>query len=125
MRLGDDYSLVSALGNRVCLHVARQEYEQAITTAHQAPQIAQLKKNRRAEGQLHLTLASAYEGQQDWAAAEQSCEEAIHILSLTQDRALIGDAYERYGVFLAARGAYKQAYEHMRLAHTATLPEAR
>lgn len=123
-RLGDAFTQANTLGNIASLHIARQEHAQAIRIARQAVQIAQGKHDHRTEGQLHLILASAYEGQQDCQAAEQEIQEAIRILELTQDSAFLGQAYEQYGAFLAAQGAYKQAYEHMHLAYTVTLPRA-
>jgi tetratricopeptide (TPR) repeat protein len=122
--LGDDFSLANALGNRAYLHIAMQEHAQATAMLNQAIQIAQGRDDRRTAGQLHLILASAYQEQHNRADADHALREAIRILALTQDRIFLGDAYERYGVFLAAQGAYKQAFEHMRLAYTATLRQA-
>jgi tetratricopeptide (TPR) repeat protein len=119
-RLGDDFSLVNALGNRASLHIARHEYMQAIAIANQAMQIAQGMSDRRTEGQMHLTLASAYEAQHNHPATEQELKEAIHNFEQTQDSGLLGLAYERYAEFLASQGAFKQAFEHMRLAYVTT-----
>jgi tetratricopeptide (TPR) repeat protein len=124
-RLGDGFAQANTLGNIASLHIARHEYARAIPIAQQGAQIAQGRGDRRTEGQLRLILASAHEGQQDRAAAEQELQEAIHILQQTEDNAFLGQAYEHYGAFLAAGGAYQQAYEHMRLAYTTTLRRAR
>jgi Tfp pilus assembly protein PilF len=77
-------------------------------------------KDLRTEGQLHLTLAIAHEAKQDYSAAEQELNSAIAIFEKTGDKDLIGRAHEKYGKFLADRGRFQDAYEHMKTARTAT-----
>jgi tetratricopeptide (TPR) repeat protein len=119
-RTGDASTRGSALGNFASMHTARGNHDQAIQMAQEGLNVVKESKDQRTEGQLHLTLAIAYEAKSDYGAAEEELKQAIAIFEKTGDRDLIGRAHEKYGKFLADRERFQDAYEHMKIARTAT-----
>jgi tetratricopeptide (TPR) repeat protein len=119
-RAGDASTRGSALGNFASMHTARGNHDQAIQMAQEGLNVVKESKDQRTEGQLHLTLAIAYEAKSDYGAAEDELKQAIAIFEKTGDRDLIGRAHEKYGKFLADRERFQDAYEHMKIARTAT-----
>ncbi len=118
-RTGDVSTRGLALSNFASMHTARGNHDQAIQTAREGLEVVKASKDHRTEGQLHLTLAIAYEAKSDYEAAEREMEQAIAIFEKTGDKELIGRAHEKYGKFLADRGRFQDAYEHMKAARTA------
>jgi tetratricopeptide (TPR) repeat protein/DNA-binding XRE family transcriptional regulator len=119
-RTGDAVTRGSALGNFASMHTARGDHDTAIQMAREGLDVVKDGKDLRTEGQLHLTLALAHEAKQDYGAAEQELEQAITIFDKTGDKDFIGRAHEKYGKFLADRGRFQDAYEHMKTARTTT-----
>jgi tetratricopeptide (TPR) repeat protein len=119
-RTGDVSTRASALGNFASMHTARGNHDKAIQMAREGLDVVKESKDQRTEGQLHLTLAIAHEAKGDYEAAEQELNSSISIFEKTGDKDLIGRAHERYGKFLADRGRFKEAYDHMHVARAAT-----
>jgi len=119
-RTGDTSTHGAALGNFATMHNAKGEYAQAIETAQQGLAVVKASQDRRTEGQLHLTLSTAYEAGQDYQAAEQAIQQAMALFEQTGDKDWMGRAHEKYGKFLADRGRFEEAYDHMRLARAIT-----
>lgn len=117
---GDASTRASALGNFASMHTARGDHDKAIQMAREGLEVVKGSQDPRTEGQLHLTLAIAHEARNDYDAAEEELKQAISIFEHTGDRDLIGRAHEKYGKFLADRGRFQDAYEHMKTARTAT-----
>lgn len=67
---GDNRSLGIALANIAALHLARGDAEEAIKVATSALPRVQQSQDHQTEGQLLLTLASAYGAAQDFTNAE-------------------------------------------------------
>lgn len=119
-RTGDVSTRGVALGNFASMHNAKGEHDKAIELAREGLAVVKESQDQRTEGQLHLTLAIAHEARQEFEAAERELEQAITIFEKTGDKDLIGRAHERYGKFLADRGRFQEAYDHMRMARAAT-----
>jgi transcriptional regulator with XRE-family HTH domain len=79
---------------------------------------AQTSQDRRAEAYLSLIRALATAGHDD-EAAEQAFQHAIAIGEHIGDNALRSSGHGEYGAFLAERGRYQEAYEHISLSQTA------
>jgi transcriptional regulator with XRE-family HTH domain/predicted negative regulator of RcsB-dependent stress response len=113
-RDGDEHTRGLVLANMAALHLANGKLERAVRSAQDGLDVLQGKENYyHTTGQLYVTLARAYELQQDLAAAEQALQTAIEHFSKTQHEGLLRQAQIRYGEFLAERGGYQQAYEQM------------
>ncbi len=119
-RTGDVSTRGSALSNFAAMHTARGDHDKAIEVAREGLGVVKESKDQRTEGQLHLTLAIAHEAKEDYTASEQELGQAITIFEKTGDKELIGRAHERYGKFLADRGRFQEAYDHMRVARATT-----
>ncbi|HLW02215.1 MAG TPA: tetratricopeptide repeat protein [Ktedonobacterales bacterium] len=119
-RTGDVSTRGSTLANFAAMHTARGEHDKAVEVAREGLDVVKASKDQRTEGQLHLTLAIAHEAKEDYPTAEQELGQAITIFEQTGDKELIGRAHERYGKFLADRGRFQEAYDHMRVARAAT-----
>lgn len=115
---GDNRSYGIALVNKAALHLARGDAEQAITVAISALQWVQQSQDRQTEGQLQLTLASAYIAAQDLPNAEQAFKRAIQIFEQINAPDMQSKAYQEYGNFLANEKRFKEAYQQMYLART-------
>ncbi|HEY7346911.1 MAG TPA: tetratricopeptide repeat protein [Ktedonobacterales bacterium] len=123
-RTGDASTRGIALGNFASMHIARGDHNKAIEMAREGLEVVKESKDQRTEGQLHLTLAIAHEAREDYEASERELSSAISIFEQTADKDLIGRAHEKYGKFLADRGRFQEAYDHMRLARAATTRKA-
>ncbi len=119
-RTGDVSTHGNALANFAAMHTARGEHDQAIEVARKGLEVVKESRDHRTEGQLHLTLAIAHEAKEDYGTSEQELGQAISIFEQTGDKELIGRAHERYGKFLADRGRFQEAYDHMKTARTVT-----
>ncbi len=120
-RTGDISTRGSALANFAALHTARGDYDRAIAVAQEGLEVVQTSQDHRTAGNLHLTLAQAQEAKGDDAGAEAELGQAIRIFEQSGDKELLGRAHERYGKFLADRGRFQEAYDHMRDARAASL----
>jgi tetratricopeptide (TPR) repeat protein len=118
-QMGDVFIQGNILCNLAMLHNARGDYDRAIAAAGEGLEVAQVSREQRTEGQLHVALAIAYEARDDLAAAEQELEQAITISEQIGDKHLLGHAHERYGSLLANLGRFQEAYEQMRAARAA------
>ena len=116
-RDGDVHTRGVVLANMAALHLAHGKLERAIRSAQDGLDVLQGKQNYRTTGQLYLTLARAYELQQDLAAAEQAIKTAIEQFRKTQNDGLLKQAQMRYGEFFAERGGYQKAYEQLTQVH--------
>ncbi len=105
-----------ALINLAELARARGNVDQAISVAQQGLRQIQHGKDQRTECELYLTLASAYQARQDLAAAEQALKAAISLSGQIQDHDVLGQAYNRYGEFLAEQKRFSEAYAQLALA---------
>lgn len=114
--LGDAHSLGVAWGNIAALHHGRGEVDKAIQAAKDGLKAVMEGGDYLTRGQLHLTLAAAYETGQDSVAAERMIQEAISAFERTQDNHQLGRAHEHYAQFLAKQGRPQEAYTQMRLA---------
>lgn len=112
-RLGDNQARQVALGNIAILHLTQSHPDAAIEAAQEGLSIVVENQDHRTEGQLHQTLAEAYEAAQNFPAAERAYQNALAILDQSEDDVLIGRARERYGQFLAAQGRFQEAYEQL------------
>ncbi len=115
-RTGDSHTRGLALANFADMHLAKGDPEKAIKAAQDGLEVVRQSNDRRTEGQLYLTLAEAYKAKHDEQATEQAYKDAIRVLEQTQDREFIGRAHEQYGQFLADRGHFQEAYQHMHIA---------
>ncbi len=119
-RTGNAATRALALANFAAMHTARGHHDQAIGTAREGLAVVKESQDHRTEGQLHLTLALAHEAKGDYDTAEGELQQAITIFEHMGDKDLIGRAHEKYGKFLADRGRFQEAYEHMKTARTVT-----
>ncbi len=117
---GDVHTCGVALVNLAALSIARGEPDQAIAEIHEALPMVKQGGNQRVEGQLHLTLASAYEAKQDVAATEREVKEALRLFEQIKHYDMICLAHERYAHCLAHQGHFAAAYAQMRQAYTAS-----
>ena len=115
-RTGDPSTRALALRNLAALHVARGKAAKAIRTVQDGLALLQETKDQQTSGQLYLTLARAYESQQNLAATEAALTAAIAALKQTQKYGLRVHAHECYGTFLADQGRFREAYEQLLLA---------
>lgn len=99
----------------------QQQIEQAIATLEVGLQAALESQDHRAAGLLYLMLARANAARHEDKAAERAFQEAIHTTRQISDYKLLSHMEEQYGMFLAERSRYQEAYEHMRLAQVALL----
>ena len=122
-RTGDAIIRGSTLSTYASLHAARRDHAKAIQQAHEVLEVVRESKDQRTEGQVHITLANAHAALEDYGAAEQELGQAIAVFLKTGDVNLIGQAHARYGTFLADRGRFQEAYEHMEAAQSASTRE--
>jgi transcriptional regulator with XRE-family HTH domain/predicted negative regulator of RcsB-dependent stress response len=112
-RDGDEHTRGLVLANMAALHLANGKLERAIRSVQDGLDVLQGMEVYQTTGQLYVTLARAYELQQDLAAAEQALKTAIEHFSKTQHDGLLRQVQIRYGEFLAEHGGYQQAYEQV------------
>lgn len=112
-RDGDEHTRGIVLANMAALHLANGKLERAIRSVHDALEALQGKEDYQTTGQLYVTLARAYELQDDTAAEEQARKTAIEHFSKTENEGLLRQAQMRYAEFLAAQGGYQKAYEQV------------
>ena len=112
-RDGDEHTRGIVLANMAALHLANGKLERALRSAQDGLDVLQGKEDYYTSGQLYITLARAYELQQDFANAEQALKMAIEHFSKTQHDGFLKQAQIRYGEFLAQRGGYQEAYEQV------------
>ncbi len=112
-RDGDEHTRGLVLANMAALHLANGKLERAIRSVQDGLDVLQGMEVYQTTGQLYVTLARAYELQQDLAAAEQALQTAIEHFSKTQHDGLLRQAQIRYGEFLAEHGGYQKAYEQV------------
>lgn len=115
-RLGNTVTMGYVLANLAALSLTRGNIEQAIEYANEGLQMARKNGDKRAEGQLHLTLASAYKARHDLTSTERAFQKAINVMEQTQDGDILGQAYEHYGHFLADQKRFQDAYTLVQLA---------
>jgi tetratricopeptide (TPR) repeat protein len=116
-RLGDPQTRAEALEGLARLHLARGKAEHAIRLIQTGIALLQETRDQPLAGQLHLTLARAYEAQYDQEAAEEAFKTAISLFHSTPHRGLIIRAHECYGQFLANQRRFREAYEQMEFCH--------
>lgn len=93
---------------------------QAIAALEAGLQAALKSQDHRSVGLLYLVLADAHAARHEDMTAERAFQEAIHTAQQMSDYHLLSHVEEQYGAFFAERGRYQEAYEHLRLAHTAS-----
>lgn len=103
------------LNNLATLSLAKQEVEESISLAYEGLSLAQQSKDQRAESELRLTLAKAYQFMDEGDPAEQAFQAAIQMAHHSQSFDVLYHAHESYGKFLYARGRYMEAYQQMEL----------
>lgn len=106
-----------ALGNLAALSIARGEPDRAIQEVQEALPLAVQSGDQRTEGQLHLTLAAAYEAKHTLATTEQELKEALRLFEQIGNHDMIGLTHERYAHCLALMGHFAEAYAQMRQAY--------
>lgn len=114
---GDVRTCGMVLVDLVELSIFRGETDQAIEEAREALPMLQESGERRGEGQLHLTLAAAYEARQDATRTEQEFKEALRLFQQIGNHDMIRLAHERYAYYQAHQGNFQEAYTQMRLAY--------
>lgn len=117
-QLGNTRTIALAMGNSASLWLARGEPGQAIRVATEALQLAEQSKDYRSTGQLHLTLAEAYEATHEQNQAEEALRNAIEVAENIADYELLGQARTRYAEFLAEQQRFQDAYEQLSLARS-------
>lgn len=115
-RLGDALTCSYVWGNLAAMYLAKGDPDDAIVAAKEGLQLAQQHKDQRNEGQLQLTLASAYIARHESVAAEQAFRDAISSLAQTADQYLLRQAHERYAQFLAEQARFQEAFVEMKVA---------
>jgi transcriptional regulator with XRE-family HTH domain len=98
--------------------------QEAIVSLEQGLEAVHTAQDHRCEGHLYFTLANADAAQNQDTAAEHALKAALRCAEEIKDQELLGCIHEKYGAFLAARGRFQEAYEHMRCATVAASSSA-
>ncbi len=101
----------------------QRQIPEAIAFLKRGLEAEQISQDRRSIGHLYFTLANADAARNEDTAAEQALQKALWYAGQISDYALLSCVHETYGAFLAKRGRYQEAYEHMR--HAADAARAR
>jgi tetratricopeptide (TPR) repeat protein len=91
-------------------YLATGEFDKAISTLQAGLDLLQESRDHRAQGQLTLSLARAYQGQYNAPAAEHAFIEALAQISQSEDSALRLQAHEAYAAFLSSQGRFQEAF---------------
>ena len=100
----------------------QQREQEANDALKQGLAIAPASQDIRSEGHLYFTFAQANASRVEEATAvERAYQEASRCFEHINDQVMFVCTHEQYAAFLAARGRYEEAYEHLRQAQTASL----
>ncbi len=100
----------------------KQREQEANDALKQGLAIAQASQDSRSEGHLYFTFAQANANRGEEATAvERAYQEASRCFEHINDQVMFARTHEQYAAFLAARGRYEEAYEHLRQAQAAAL----
>jgi tetratricopeptide (TPR) repeat protein len=100
----------AARGAIATLYLAAGDFEQAISALQAGLNLLSERQDYRAQGQLTLWLAEAYQGRQDRPAAEQAFRAALALAGQSADNALRIQAHEGYAAFLSSQGRFQEAF---------------
>jgi transcriptional regulator with XRE-family HTH domain len=89
--------------------------QEALAVLEHGLEAAQANQDCRFQGHFHFTLASIHVARGEHEAAEQSFRQAINCGERIKYRELLDCLHEQYAEFLAARGRFQEAYEHLSL----------
>ena len=100
----------------------QQREQEANDALQQGLAIAPASQDIRSEGHLYFTFAQANASRVEEATAvERAYQEASRCFERINDQVMFVYTHEQYAAFLAARGRYEEAYEHLRQAQAASL----
>jgi tetratricopeptide (TPR) repeat protein len=117
-RSGENTLRAAARGALAQLSLAEGNFDQAISMLCAGLGLLPERQDHQTRAQLALALAGAYQGKQEWTAAEQAFREALAWASQAEDNALQIQAHERFAAFLFSQERFQEAFAQEEMARS-------
>ncbi len=120
----DARGIAEAQRSLATVYLQEQRIEDAEEAAQEALDRADAMSDPLQQADSHLVMARVREAQEDLESAEQHYTQAVDLLGTTQSNEHVREAYAQFSSFLERRGDNKRAFEMLKQAFRAGVPES-